>query len=177
MAMKRSRVKKTKPKTPGVPAGFHTVTPYLTLNNAAEALEFYKKAFGAKEMARQTTPDGKILHARIKIGNSMVMMSDEFPGSPHKSPLALGSTTVTIHIYSKDLDKLWAQAVAAGAKIVMPLDNQFWGERYGQLADPFGHSWSISMPIKMTPKEMEEKTKAAMAMFTQGERAGVSQSN
>lgn len=89
-------------------------------------------------------PDGKILNAEIKIGDSIVMLSDEFPGSDAKSPASLGSSTVTLHIYTKDVDKLWQKAVSAGARITMPLDNQFWGERYGQLADPFGHQWSLS---------------------------------
>lgn len=135
-------------------------------------MDFYKKAFGARELARETMPDGKILHGRIRIGNSIIMISDEFPGSSTKSPASIGSTTGTLHIYSTNVDKLWEQAVAAGAKIIMPLDNQFWGERYGQLADPFGHQWSLSMQIKMSPQEMETKRQAAMSMFAQGEHPG-----
>lgn len=171
MPAKKSKTKKTKEISP-IPAGFHTVTPYLTLNRGTEAIEFYKKAFGAKELAREATPDGKIMHARIRIGDSIIMLSDEFPGSDTKSPESFGSTTVTLHIYSKSVDKLWQQVVSAGAKVTMPLDNQFWGERYGKLVDPFGHNWSLSMQIKMDPEEMEAKRQAAMSMFAQGEHPG-----
>jgi PhnB protein len=165
-------VAKTKPKpVKPIPSGFRTITPYLVLNDASGAIEFYKKAFGAKELMRNPTPDGKILNAQIKVGDSIIMLSDEFPfpGSSLKSPSLLGASTITIHIYSKNVDKLWEQALAAGAMIRMPLDNTFWGERYGQLVDPFGHHWSMSQQIKMSAKEREEKQKAAMAMFAQGE--------
>jgi len=171
MPAKKSKTKKIQSVSP-IPSGFKTVTPYLALDRGAEAIEFYKKAFGAKELAREATPDGKIIDARIRIGDSIIMLSDEFPGSDTKSPASLGSTTGTLHIYSKNVDKLWQQAVSAGAKVTMPLDNQFWGERYGKLADPFGHSWSLSMQVKMDPKEMEAKRQAAMSMFAQGEHPG-----
>ncbi len=117
-------------------------------------------------------PDGKILHARIKIGDSIVMISDEFPGPSTKSPASLGSTTGTLHIYAGNVDKMWEQAVAAGARVIMPLDNQFWGERYGQLADPFGHQWSLSMQVKMSAKEMKTKRIASMSMFAKREHPG-----
>jgi PhnB protein len=173
MPSKTKRAKRSEStKTNAIPPGFHTVTPYLTLNGAADALEFYKKAFEAKELARETTPDGKVIHGRVRIGDSIIMMSDEFPGSDTKSPKSIGGTTGTLHIYSKNVDSLWQRAVSAGAKVAMPLDNQFWGERYGQLVDPFGHRWSLSMRIKMSPKEMEAKRQAAMAMFAQGEHPG-----
>lgn len=158
---------KAKPVKP-IPSGFSSVTPYLILNNASAAIDFYKKAFSAKELSRSNTPDGKILNAQIKIGDSIVMLNDEFPQSEVKSPASAGTSTVVIHIYSKNVDKLFEQAVSAGAKVTMPLDNQFWGERYGQLVDPFGHHWSLSQAIRMSPKEKEEKQKAAMAMFAQG---------
>ncbi len=118
-----------------IPKGFHTITPYLTVNNGSVAIEFYKRAFGAREMLRHSTPDGKILNAQLRIGDSIIMLSDEFPGSDTKSPVSLGASTVTLHVYTKDVNKLWDQATAAGAKIVMPLNNQFWGERYGQLSE------------------------------------------
>ena len=173
MSAKKRRTKRNGPaKVRAIPPGFRTVTPYLTVQGGAEAIDFYKKAFGAKELARETTPDRKILHARIKIGDSIVMISDEFPGSSAKSPASLGSTTGTLHIYSGNVDKIWEQAVAAGARVIMPLDNQFWGERYGQLADPFGHQWSLSMQVKMSAKEMETKRLAAMSMFANGEHPG-----
>jgi len=163
----RRKPKQVKP----IPSGFRTITPYLVVSNASGAIEFYKKAFGAKELTRNLTPDGKIMNAQVKIGDSIMMLSDEFPtpGSTRKSPSSLGGSTFTMHIYSKNVDKLWAQAVAAGAMIRMSLDNTFWAERYGEMIDPFGHHWSLSQQIKMSPKEMEEKQKAAMAMFAQGE--------
>ncbi len=155
-----------------VPSGFRTVTPYLVISGAAKAIEFYKKAFNAKELGRNPLPDGRILNARIKIGDSIVMLSEEFPGSDVKSPTSLGASTVTLHIFSKDAEKLWKQAISAGAKVTMPMENQFWGERYGQLADPFGHRWSISKQVKMSDKEMETKRKASFAMFEQERHTG-----
>jgi PhnB protein len=168
---KRRVVTKKRPKQVNpIPSGFRTVTPYMVVKDASAAIEFYKRAFGAKELARNPTPDGRILNAQIKIGDSIVMLSDEYPvpGSTMKSPATLGASTVTLHIYSKNVDKLFEQAVAAGSTVEMPLDNMFWGERYGSFVDPFGHHWSVSQAIKMSPKEMEEKRKVAMAMFEQG---------
>jgi PhnB protein len=155
-----------------IPPGEHSVTAYLTVNNGSKAIDFYKQAFNAEELFRETMPDGKILHARMRIGDSVVRLSDEFAGSPHKSPASLGATTVTLHVYTGNVDGLWQQAVQAGAKVILPLDNQFWGERYGMLVDPFGHQWSISMAIKMSPEEMTAKRKAVMSMFSNGEHPG-----
>ena len=168
---KSRRAKKAKPKKskPAIPAGFRSVTPYLSIEGAAEALEWYKKAFNAKELNRQTMPDGRIMHARIRIGDSLVMMSDAMPGSSIQSPKSLGATTATMHIYTKGVDKMFRQTVDAGAKVLMPLDNQFWGERYGQVKDPFGHSWSMSMQVEMSKQEMKERQEKAMAMFSQGQ--------
>ncbi len=163
-----SKTKQVKP----VPTGFHAVTPYLVICGAARAIEFYKKAFNAKEISRSKLPDGRILNAQIKIGDSIVMLSEEFPGSDVKSPTSVGSSTATLHIYSKDAEKLWRQAISAGAKITMPMENQFWGERYGQLLDPFGHRWSISKQIRMSAQEIKAKRKAAVAMFEQGKHPG-----
>lgn len=123
-------------KTGSIPPGFHAITPYLTLSGAADAIEFYKKAFGAKELARETTPDGKVIHGRIRIDDSIIMMSDEFPGSVTKSPTSMGGTTGTLHIYSRNVDSLWERAVSAGATVVMPLDNQFWENVMGRLSIP-----------------------------------------
>ena len=168
---KSKKAKKAKPKTskPAIPAGFRTVTPYLFIAGTAEALEWYKKAFNAKEdmKVRQTMPNGGIMHARIKIGDSIIMMSDGADQGAIRSPKSLGATTSTMHIYTKNVDKLFQQAVDAGAKVLMPLDNQFWGERYGQVMDPFGHSWSMSMQVAMSKEEMKEKQEKAMAMFSQ----------
>jgi len=117
-------------------------------------------------LTRQATPDGKLIHARVRIGDSIVMMSDVFPGG-HKDPLQLGGTSVMLHIYSKNVDALWGRAVEAGAKVDTQLDDMFWGERYGQLTDPFGHSWSMSMRIPMSRKQMNEQRAEAMKMFQQ----------
>src|SRR5213594_4641726 len=160
-----------------VPRGMHTVTPYLVIGGAAKAIEFYKKAFGAKEVTRQPMPDGTLMHAMIKIGDSLVMMSDEFPGSDTKSPTSAGGTTFNLHVYTKDVDKLWNQALAAGATASMPLENQFWGERYGKLQDPFGHIWSVATVVKMSEAEKEAKRQAAFAMFEKGEHPGLEESN
>ena len=151
-----------------IPVEFHTVTPYLAINGAAEALEWYKKAFGAKELYREAGPEGKLMHGRMKIGDSVIMLSDVFPGAIHKDPRELGAASVTLHVYSNDVDALWQRAVAVGATVTMQLGDMFWGERYGQLTDPFGHAWSLSMLIPMSRKEMEQKRQEAMKMFEQG---------
>ena len=173
ISMAKSKKKKTARKrsthVKAIPTGFRTVSSYLTVKDGKNAIEFYKKAFGGKELTRNLTPNGKIMNAQIKIGDSIVMISDEVPEASTKSPLTVGTSTVTLHIYSKNVDKLWSRALEAGARVVMPLDNQFWGDRYGQLVDPFGHHWSLAQHIKMSTKEMEEKQKAAMAMFSAGE--------
>jgi PhnB protein len=143
--------------------------PYLAVNGGAAALEFYKKAFGAKELARQSTPDGKLIHGRLKIGTSILMLSDVFPGSGVASPAAVGTTTVTLHLYAKNVDAMWDRAIAAGAKVTMPLENQYWGERYGHLLDPFGHHWSLSMRVRMSRTEKASKRAEAEAAFARGD--------
>ena len=172
-----SKSSRAKPKrATAIHEGFRSVTPYLAVNGAAQAIEWYKKAFGAKEFEkeRQATPDGKLMHGRIRIGDSIVMLSDVFPGSPVKDPLELGNTPVTLHIYVKNVDDMWKRAVDAGAKVDTPLDNQFWGERYGQLRDPYGHAWSMSMRIPMSQEEIDQKRQEAMRMFSQGQHASSS---
>jgi uncharacterized glyoxalase superfamily protein PhnB len=168
MAKKGARAaRKSKPrKFEHIPKGFHSVTPNLAINGAALAIEWYKRAFGAKELTRQAAPDGKLIHARVRLGDSIVMMSDVFPGG-HKDPLQLGGPSITLHIYSNNVDALWKKAVEAGAKVDMQLDDMFWGERYGQLTDPFGHSWSLSMQIPMSRKQMKEQRAETMKMFEQ----------
>src|SRR2546422_10543973 len=150
MARKTRRAKaparKTKKALAPVTPGIRTVTPYLFMNGAAKAIEFYKKAFGAKEIDRSPMPDGTLMHATIKIGDSIVMMSDAFPGGDSSSPSMAGTTTVNLHIYSKDVDKLWKQAVKAGAEPAMPLEDPVWGERYGKRRAPFGHGRAVAMP-------------------------------
>jgi uncharacterized glyoxalase superfamily protein PhnB len=148
-----------------VPEGYHTVTPHLTVRGAAAAIEFYKKAFGAKELRRSPGPDGKsIMHAELQIGDSRLFLNDEFPGMGATSPLGLKGTPVTIHLYVEDADKLFQQAVSAGAKVAMPLADQFWGDRYGIVVDPSGHQWSIGSHIRdVTPEEMAKAAAAAFA--------------
>ena len=169
---KRARARKAKRTAPAAapPRPLRTVTPYLVINGAARAIEFYRRAFGAKELDRSPMEDGSLMHATIQIGDSIIMMSDEFPGGDTKSPTSAGGTTVNLHINSKDVDKLWDRAVNAGATPTLPLENQFWGERYGKLQDPFGHVWSVSMAVKMSEAEKEAKRQAAFAMFEKREQ-------
>ena len=177
-AAKPKSKSKSKSKRPSpIPEGFRSVTPYLAINGAAEAIEWYKKTFGAKEFVkeRQVMPDGRLMHGRILIGDSIVMMSDVVPGGTHKDPLELGSTPVTLHIYVTNVDEVWNRAVENGATVDQQLDNQFWGERYGQLRDPFGHSWSLSMRVKMSPEELEQKRQQAMSMFAQNQHPASSE--
>lgn len=164
------RPRRARPARPSpVPPGFPPVIPYLAVQGGVAALEFYQKAFGAKELVRNTTPDGKLIHGRLRIGRSIVMLSDVFPGADVASPATVGTTTVTLHLYVKDVDRVWDRAVAAGAKVTMPLENQFWGERYGHLLDPFGHHWSLSMRVPMTKAEKDAKRLAAEAAFARGD--------
>lgn len=148
-----------------IPDGYRTVTPYLVLNNASSAIDFYKRAFGAQEIMRMDTPQGKIGHAELKIGDSMIMVSDEMPGNAStRAPQSLGGTTVGIFLYLRDVDATFSQAVAAGAKVEMPLDDMFWGDRYGKVLDPFGHSWSLATHKEdVAPEEMGKRAKEAMA--------------
>ena len=146
-----------------IPKGFHTVTPYLIVTDGARAIDFYKRAFGAQELLRLDGPDGKVAHAELKIGDSIIMLSEEMPGRT-RSPQSLGGTAVDIMLYVKDVDQAFNQAVAAGAKIAMPLSDMFWGDRYGQVTDPFGHSWSLaSHKEDVLPEELRKRTQAAMA--------------
>jgi len=143
--------------TKPIPDGFHSVTPSLVVSNAAEAIDFYKKAFGANEIYKFPTPDGKILHAMVQIGDSFVMMSDEFPNMGMNSPTTLGGTAVTLHLYVEDSDKIFKQAVDAGAVITMPMMDAFWGDRFGTVMDPYGHSWAIAThKIDMTPEGLRK---------------------
>lgn len=138
-----------------VPKHMHSITPHLVCDGAAEAIEFYKKAFNAVETARMQTPDGKIMHAAVRIGDSTVMLVDEFPDYGSVGPKKLNGSPVTMHVYVPDVDRVFAQAVAAGATVRMPLEDQFWGDRYGQVVDPFGHNWSIATHVKdLTQEEM-----------------------
>lgn len=142
-----------------VPEGFHRVTPHLVVRDAAAAIEFYKKAFGAVERSRAPGPDGKLIfHADLQIGDSRVFLNDEFPDMGAISPLGYKGTSVTLHLCVEDADKQFQQALAAGAEVVMPLENQFWGDRYGIVKDPFGHHWSISHHAEdLTPEQIRER--------------------
>ncbi len=147
-----------------VPPGFHTLTPHLTVRDADKALEFYKNALGAEILNVARMPDGKVLHASLRIGDSMLMLNDEFPEMGGLSPLSTGGTGVTIHIYTEDVDAAFNRAVSAGAQVKMPLMDQFWGDRYGMVADPFGHNWSLATHIKdMSQEEMQREQDEAMA--------------
>jgi PhnB protein len=150
-----------------IPDGYHTVTPYLIISGAAKAIEFYKKAFGAEELFRMGAPDGRIGHAEIKIGDSPIMLADEFPEMGHKGPNSLGGTTVSILLYVKDVDTLAAQAVAAGATVMRPVQDQFYGDRSGTFTDPFGHVWTIATHKEdLSPEEIGRRAAEAMKKQT-----------
>jgi PhnB protein len=150
-------------KAKPIPEGYHSVTPYLIIKGAANAIDFYKKAFGAKELFRMPRPDGKIAHAEIKIGDSPIMLADENLDMGARSPQTIGGSPVMILLYVEDVDKIFNQAVAAGAKMQRPVENQFYGDRTGGVADPFGHAWYIHTHIEdVPPEEMEKRAKAAM---------------
>ena len=127
-----------------IPAGYHTVTPYLACGDGAAAIEFYKKAFGAREKVRMPGPDGKVGHAEVEIGDSRVMLTGEYAAMNFLSPVSRGGTTVTIHLYVKDCDALTARAVKAGAKLLRKVEDQFYGDRMGTVEDPFGHVWHLA---------------------------------
>ena len=150
-------------KTKYIPDGYHTATPYLIVTGAARALDFYKRAFGAQEVLRMDSPDGKVMHAEIKIGDSHIMLADEYPDMDARSPQTIGGTPVSLMLYLEDADGVTARAVSAGAKLLRPVQDQFYGDRCGTIADPFGHKWTIA-----THKEdvsPDEVRKRAAAMF------------
>jgi len=145
-----------------VPEGYHAVTPYLIARNASAAIEFYKKAFGAEEVYRLAMPDGRVGHAELRIGGSVVMLADEFPEMGAKSPAALGGTPVSLLLYVADSDAVAARAVAAGAKVKRPVVDQFYGDRSGTFEDPFGHVWTIATRKEnLTPEEIGRRAAAA----------------
>ena len=144
------------PKVKPVPEGMHTVTPHLVCAGAADAIEFYKKAFNAVELGRVPGRQGKLVHAAIRIGDSAVMLVDEFPEWGSFGPKSLEGSPVTIHLYVEDVDAVVARAVDAGAKVTMPLEDMFWGDRYCKLEDPFGHHWSVATHVRdLTMEEVE----------------------
>jgi PhnB protein len=150
-----------------VPQPTHTVVPYLQVQGAARAIEFYTKALGAREQFRMTAPDGRLMHAELRIGDGAVYLADAFPefGSPGAAPAG-----VVIHLNVPDCDELWARAMAARATPTMPLADMFWGDRYGKFRDPFGHEWSVSTTIEqLSPEEMKQRAAAAMAQMGKGQ--------
>ncbi|MDA8429097.1 MAG: VOC family protein [Geobacteraceae bacterium] len=149
--------------TKPIPDGYHTVTPYLVIKNASKAMEFYAEAFGATELTRLTTPDGGVMHAEIRIGDSPVMLSDECPDWNALSPLTIGGTSVSLVLYVQDADAVVKRSVAAGATLLMPVADQFWGDRMGTILDPFGHKWSIATHTEDV--SAEEIAKRAKALF------------
>jgi PhnB protein len=156
-------------KTKPIPNGYHSITPYLTVDNAKQAIDFYTRAFGAKETMRMDGPPGKISHAELKIGDSIIMVSDEVLGATSaRSPRSLGGSPVNIFLYVEDVDAVFDRAKAAGAKVDAPVDDMFWGDRYGKLTDPFGHSWSVATHKEdVAPADMAKRAQAAMARMHQ----------
>jgi len=147
-----------------IPEGYHTVSPYLAVDDAVRAIEFYVQAFGAKELVRMEAPGGKVGHAELELGDSRIMLSDPFPQASTQPPKQLGGTSASVFMYVADVDAVVKQAVDAGATVTMEVANQFWGDRFGTITDPFGHVWSIATHVEdVPPEEMAERAKAAMA--------------
>lgn len=140
-----------------IPDGYHTLTPYMTVRDAARAIEFYKQAFGAVEKGVMKGPDGKVMHAELRIGDSLFMIADEFPEYGALSPQSTGGAGMGLHVYVEDADAAFDRAIGAGATVEMPVADMFWGDRYGKLMDPFGHKWSIATHVRdMSMTEIEE---------------------
>ena len=154
-------------KVKPIPDGHHTVAPYLAIKNAVSALEFYKKAFGATETYKLIIPDGRLGHAEIRLGDSLIMLSDEFPEFGGKAPEALGGSPVSIHLYVEDVDAFVKRAVAEGARVLKPVADQFYGDRSGQLEDPYGHLWWVATHKEdVAPEEMQKRVRALFARAT-----------
>jgi PhnB protein len=150
------------PKVKPIPDGMRSVTPHLVCAGAAEAIEFYKKAFNATEVGRMPGPHGKLIHAMIRIGDSGIMLVDEFPEWGSFGPKALKGSPVTLHLYVEDVDAFVKRAIAAGAKLTMPVEDMFWGDRYGKIEDPFGHQWSVATHTReVSREEMEQAAQKA----------------
>lgn len=150
-------------KVNAIPEGYEGATPYLIINGAARALEFYQKAFGATEIMRIPAPEGKVGHAEIKIGTAIIMLADEFPDMNCKSPQSFGGTPVSIMVYVQDVDRFVKQAVSAGAKVLRPVENKFYGDRAGSLEDPFGHQWHFATHVEdVPPDELAKRAETFM---------------
>jgi PhnB protein len=149
--------------TKPIPDGYHTATPYLIVNGAAEAIEFYKRAFGATELLRMADPQGRIGHAEIRVGDSVIMLADEHPDMGYRGPRSMGGSSVSILLYVDDVDTIFDRALSAGATVQRPIANQFYGDRSGKLEDPFGHVWSIATHVEdVPPEEMRRRAEAVM---------------
>jgi uncharacterized glyoxalase superfamily protein PhnB len=146
-----------------IPQGMHSITPHLVCAGAAKAIDFYKQAFGATEEGRMPGPDGRLMHAALKIGDSTVMLVDEMPEWGSLGPKALKGSPVTIHLYVEDVDALVARAVKAGARVTMPVAEQFWGDRYGKLEDPFGHHWSVATHVRDVSRDEMQRAMEKMS--------------
>ena len=150
-------------KVKPIPDGYHHVTPYLVVDGAAKAIDFYKKVFGATEKMRMPGPGGKVGHAELTLGDSMIMLADEHPDMGHRAPHAYGGSAVSLLVYVPDVDATVKTAIAAGAKVVRPVENQFYGDRMGAIEDPFGHQWSVATHVEdVPPEEMAKRAAAAM---------------
>jgi PhnB protein len=150
--------------TQAIPEGYHTLTPHLPVDDAKKAIEFYKRAFGATERGVMPGPNDTIAHAELQIGDTVLMLADPFPQSAVRPPKELGGTTVGIFMYVEDVDEVVQQAIDAGATLTMPVEDQFWGDRYGKVTDPFGHEWQIATHVEdLTPEEMQRRGQEAMA--------------
>ena len=146
-----------------IPEGYHSLTPYLVIKGASDAIEFYKRAFGATEIMRMPSPDGRIGHAELAIGDSKLMLADEYPEMGHRSPQSIGGTGVSLMLYLDKVDEVFKRAVAAGAKELQPIKDQFYGDRSGTLQDPFGHVWTISTHVEdVPPEEMRKRAEKYM---------------
>jgi PhnB protein len=161
--------------TKGVPAGYHSITPTLIVRDAGAAIDFYKRAFAAQEIDRMVGPDGSIMHAEIQIGDSRIMLGEENEQWGTRSPLSTNGNPGSLHIYVEDADASFDRALKAGAKARYPLEDAFWGDRYGKVTDPFGHEWSIATRVKdLTKAELEQAGKAWMEKVSSGQTAGMS---
>jgi len=146
-----------------IPEGYPRVTPYLCVDGAAAAIDFYVSVLGATERMRMPAPDGTIGHAELELGNALIMLADEFPDMNFRSPKAVGGTPVTLHVYVEDVDAVFAEALSRGAKELSPVKNEFYGDRTGQLEDPFGHRWNLATHVEdVSPEEMEKRAAEAM---------------
>lgn len=147
-----------------IPEGFHTITPYIIVEDADAAMELYEKAFGAEVLSVHRMPGGKVINAQLRIGDSILMLNDEMPDYGAIGPKKIGNTAVTLHLYFEDVDKVWEKATQAGLEVKMPLGDQPWGDRYGSLRDPFGHSWSVATHVEDVSEEELERRMRAMGM-------------